>query len=113
MYLCIQWQDERLRSLADIDKNVTDRFPRVIITTKMDKFWKPILIFRNGLSTEVINSLENIEYGFIHLNNKTIRYCSKMENTYFCQYHFFHFPFDQQFCRFEFEDCKYNIYGRS
>lgn len=109
MYLCIQWQDDRLKKLKDLDTNVTGQFPPVVVVTKMDRFWEPLLYFRNGLSSSVVNSIVDLKYGFIYPENQTIRYCSRMSNSYSCEFHFSSFPFDEQYCRFELEDCKYNI----
>lgn len=97
MNLCLKWRDYRIQ---DYD-NLTQ-----VKLTQMDRFWKPKVYFRNGLESTVIESLNKVQFTVIMPLNKIVYFCSKLSITFQCDFHFSNFPFDEQSCRFELEDCK-------
>ena len=106
MDLCLKWKDTRILDLnISTNTNQSDMSASVTLT-QMDRFWIPLVYFRNSLSSSVVNGLEDVQFVNVWPAEKEIHYCSKMTVTFICRYLLSDFPFDQQFCQFELENCK-------
>ena len=115
MTLCLNWTDYRIQNL-----NITpDSVPGFNIEkpihltqvklTKFDDFWLPIVYFRNAMSSSIVNTLNNIQYVQVWPDQKLLKFCTRMSVEFLCRFNVVNFPFDEQYCNFELESCKYKF----
>lgn len=109
--LCLKWRDYRFTNLTsvtypgDSTPDNTLHFTTVQIT-EIDRLWLPIVHFRNALSTSVVNALADVQYATVYPDIKQVNFCTKMKVTFSCKIGFHNFPFDENHCTIELEDCK-------
>lgn len=100
---CIIWHDHRLSPLASMPwqgTNITRRYTKVKFT-QIDRFWRPRVVFRNGLSVRELNNVHNAKYIEYTAPSRRLEYCRRLEVEFVCYFPVQNFPFDEHYCNFE------------
>ena len=93
----MRWEDYRIQ---DIDEET-------VKLTNFGNFWIPTVNFRNALSASMITTLNRIEFLQVNPQNQSLRYCSRVSVEFICELELPNFPFDEHFCQFQLENCKF------
>ena len=75
--------------------------------TQLDSLWRPVLYFRNSIATTPVSPLKTIEYAQVWPEQKRLKLCSRLSVTFICYIELANFPFDEHYCNFELESCKW------
>lgn len=106
MTLCLNWTDYRIQNL-----NKSNSLISQFKVTKFDKLWVPIVFFRNAMSSSIVNTLNNIQFLQIWPEQSLLKLCTRMSVEFLCRFDVVNFPFDEQYCNFELENCKNLLKG--
>ncbi len=61
------------------------------------------------MSASIVNTLNNIQYVQVWPEQKLLKFCTRMSVEFLCRFDVVNFPFDEQYCNFELESCKYKL----
>ncbi|XP_027203399.2 glycine receptor subunit alpha-2-like [Dermatophagoides pteronyssinus] len=109
LYLCLKWYDYRLLTLPEeiIPPPINTSEPRKtygkIQITDYERLWIPKVYFRNGVQSNVINSLRDLQYVSIYPEKHRLKYCQRSSTLFMCHFITSNLPFDEQNCYFEIE----------
>ena len=97
LYLCMKWQDYRI---VQID------YEQVRLTN-FGNLWIPQVNFREALSAAQIVTVNPFQYVQVFPQNQTINYCRRISVEFICVLQLPNFPFDEQYCELQLENCKF------